>query len=1045
MTTFTKKTFWEFFVKNYKFTFILVLSAVAFGLIAMIGMPKESDPEVEIPIGVVTTPFPGASVEDVEELITNKIEDRLNALDDVEQISSNSSQGISSITVEFSADADIDASIDDLKEQVDLAKIELPTQAEDPIVQKISLSDTPFVSFVVSGPFSIPELKVYADLIKDEIESLPGMSTVQVFGGQEREVQVVVRKADLDEKGLEISQITRAISQANSDIPIGSIETGGEIFSVRFAGRLLDAQAVRLVPVGSADGTPILVQDVATVFDGYAQQSTKSNLGIAGPSEPAVTLRLFKSSGGDIVRLSDQAFEIIERLEEDTLPEQITVVASLNMAEMIRDDLNNLGSNALVTVLIVSGLLVFFIGWREAVMAAVSIPLAFLITFIWLDALGLTINFMTLFSLILALGILVDSTIVVNEGLSKRIKAGDDPETAAIQTIREFQYPLISGTLTTVFAFVPMLLTGGIIGEYIKTIPLTVTGVLMASLFVALAVITSFTVVLAKFEQKRSLNKPAKKKETSIQFFSGMFDRIRSYYSRVMNDLLRQKGKRKTIKRVLVVILIATYALPFLGFLRVEMFPPTDAENFSIDVELPFGTPLEQTSAVLADLETRLYDDTRLESFVVNAGYSAGLGSTSGGGQGEHLGNIFINLKPKGKERKVNSFVVLEEYQAMLAHYPDAKVTISQESGGPPSGAPVEIKITGNDINTLEQLGNEFEALVESVDGAINVDSNVVRTNGQFVIYLNRAAAQRYGVTATDVAMILRNAINGSDATEIRLDGEDVDVSVRYGLGQDAFAVDANRSQIDIAAIESITINTPAGDVPLSSMASIQLENSRASIAHLDGDRIVTVTSDVRSDKTALDVFAQVEARLDEVAVPAGYTVSMGGEDESTQESFADLMRAMIVAVILIASLMVLQFKSFRQSIFILTTIPLALTGVFPGLTLVNQPISFPGVIGIVALAGIVVNNAIILIDKINSNREAGMPLLEAIEEGATSRVEPIILTTITTVFGMLPLAITQPLWASLGYSIIFGLIASTFLTLLVLPLMYRKFYKKEL
>ena len=1042
-----KRTIWDFFIKNSKFTGIIVLTAMLFGAIAATQMPKESQPEVVIPIGVVSTVFPGASVVDVEELVTNVIEDKITSLDEVKKITSVSRRGVSAITVEFLASADSDKKINELKDLISEVQVDLPEDATDPFVQQVSLDDAPFLTLAVSGPFDLPQVKLYAEEIKDEIERTAGVSTVQIFGGQERQVEVIVNKAKLHDFGLSVVNVTQAIERANSDVPIGSIITAEEEFTLRFSGRINSIDDIKDIPITSINNTPVFVRDVATIIDTYTESNKLVRLSTEGnASDSAVTIRVFKNSGsgGDVTKIAKNIFAQVETLKQEKLPESLTVISIENLAEQIDDDLSSLTKNAVATVIIVTILLALLLGWREAILAAISIPLSFMMTFIILFYAGYTINFMTLFSLILSSGILVDSTIVINESLNKQMKKEHDPEEAAKKSIRELQFPLIAGTLTTVFAFVPMLLTSGILGQFIKSIPITVSAVLMSSLFVALGVITTLSVVLTKYDQKR-VDKKKNRKAQEEKYFTKLFIAQREGYREYLKGLLHNRKKQVKITIWLIIAMIGAYALPITGVLKAELFPPADQTSFSIDIQNAFGTPLTKTMEDLQELETELRNDDRIQSLVLNAGFSASLGSAAGGGEGAHLGYIMVNLKDKGKERKQKSFEIVDEYQQKFNQEQSKPISVTQSGYGPGSGAPVEVTIAGDDLAILDSLAQTLKEKIENIQGTQNVKTSVVQTNGQFVINVNRGKASQYGVSTADIAITLRNAITGLDATKIQEQGEDINVLVRTGLQANAALPETNRRITDIATIEGLSLVTPRGEIPLSSVVDISLENNRSAIQHENGNRVVKVTSYITSDVSAGEIFTQVEKILADTEIPEGYIVSTGGEDEDTAQSLQDMFRAMILAVILIAALLVLQFKSFRQSLIILMTIPLALIGVFPGLLLLNLPLSFPGMIGIVALAGIVVNNAIILIDKINTNRNDGMTMDDAIVDAGASRFEPIILTTITTLSGLLPLALTEPIWSSLGFAIIFGLLFSTILTLIVIPLLYKKFYRKEL
>jgi HAE1 family hydrophobic/amphiphilic exporter-1 len=1028
------KACWNFFVDHYRFTFIVIAAIILSGVYAIISLPKESEPEVNIPIAVVTTLFPGASPIDVEELVTDILEKEISTINGIDSMRSVSRSGISSITVEFGVNTKKEVVLKDLEDAVDIAKRNLPAEAEDPAIVSISLSDTPFLQVSLGGDYSLPELTSFASQIEAATERVKGVSNVTVLGGQDPEIQVIIDKPLLDGYGISIGHVTRAIGSANSDIPVGSIETGGENFNIRLAGRLTTVEDIAAVPIGSIEGTVILLSDVAVVQSGYTTQFSASRLSIDNStSQPAVTVLFYKSSGGDITRIAKDVKERMAAVVANDLPSGVAAHIIVDSSEFIQSDLISLTRNGIATVIIVFLLLLAFLGLREAIMASLAIPLSFLIAFVSLLFLGLSINFMTLFALILALGILVDSAIVINQAMHARTADGQDPFIAAKSVIAEFQWPLIAGTLTTVFAFVPMLLTSGIIGEYIKSIPITVSSVLIASLFVALAISTTLSAVFAK---KVSRNK---KQSRTQQYFRTLVYALQATYDRLMRRLIEESSARKILQRIIILSILVSYSLPVFGVLKVNMFPTSNEPTFAIDVELPVGTPLEKTMALMMDIEKELQRDPFITSYVVTVGQSSSAGSVGGSTNG-HTGYITVDLVKKNRPTSVQ---FVETYQTLLnTRFPFATIDVSQGNFGPPSEAPVVITIEGTDLDELDRLAVQFESVLNSIPGTRNSKSTVVETNGEFVIYVNRAAAQRFGLTTTDVALTLRNAINGTSATSINTNGTDVDVVVRFGLSDTAIR-DNIFDKTSLETIRSLTLATPVGFVPVSSIADIRFENSRLSIERSEGVRVAKVTSFTESGTTATDVFAEVQRTLSSMQIPDGYTIKLGGENEDIAQSFTDMFLAMILAVFLIAALMVLQFNSFKQMAIIILSIPLALIGVFPGLALFALPLSFPGIIGIVALVGIVVNNAIILIDTINTNIKAGLEPKEAIVAAGKSRLEPILLTTITTVFGLLPLAITEEVWRSLGFAIIFGLTFSTMLTLVVIPTLYHKYIIK--
>lgn len=1034
-----KKSFWEFFIANHRFTKLLVVGFIVLGVVALNQLPKESMPEVEVPFGVVTVPFPGASPEEVEELVTDPIEDKLVGLDDLDELSSVSRSGLAQIFVLFDVDADPLEKITDLKDQVDLARPELPDEANDPIVRQFRFDDSPILRLALSGPFSVAQLKGFAEDLKDDIMDIPGVSDVQILGGQDREIQVVVSKARLDEFELSLPDVTMAISQANADIPAGSIETAGERYALRFAGKLADANEILQVPVGTMGGVPILVSDVAEVQDGLMERSTASRLGLAGtPSEAAVSINLYKVGGGDIISIVDGAFLKIDEAREQYLPAEIRFETVENIAQYIRNDLNDLGTNGLQTVAIVVVLLLLFLGWRESTLAAISIPLTFLISFIALLAMGGTFNFLSLFSLILALGILVDGAIVITESMYTKVKAGSDSCRAAVDTIREFRLPLTAGTLTTVFAFLPMVTVSGIMGKFIEHIPITISIVLVASIFVALGITTTIGVRVMKNVR------PGNGREED-RYFQRAMRRLKALHKQVLLALMNSKKLRRRFAAVVIALAVASFSLPATGALPTIMFPPSDEERIFFDTALPVGTPLEGTEEIMAQMEAFLAQDPIVASYLMTSGAGFGGGtSVDPGSLGDtHKGYAVVRLVDK-KERKETSTEISERYRQLFAREIEADVSISQGNMAPSDGAPVEVRISGDSLQVLEDVARDFELLVKDIPGTTEVGKSVQESNGEFVVRIDRIKAEAYGVSTMGLARTLRNAIHGSTATTVTQNSEDIDVVVKYAL--DAAAPGGTRTDLaDLAAIESLTISTSEGDIPLSAFTKSSFERSRGSISHEDGERMVTVTAKTTKGTQPVQVFEQIRKRMGELYIPAGYDIDMGGELEDIDQSFSDLSRALFIGIFLIAVLLVLQFRSYRQPIFILVSIPLALIGVYPGLVIVGQPLSMPGMIGIVALAGIVVNNAIILIDKMNRNRREGMGMDEAVLSASQSRLQPILLTSVTTVLGILPLAISNPVWGPIGYSIVFGLAFSSFFTLLVVPILYRQFAKHEM
>jgi multidrug efflux pump subunit AcrB len=1022
---------WIFFIEHFRFTYVILMTIVLTGLVSIYLMPKESNPEVVVPIGVVTTVYPGASALDVEELVTDEIEAEISDLEDLDKYTSTSSEGVSSIVVEFDPNSEIDGRIRALKDAVDDAFPDLPAEVDRSFVQQITLADQPMMIFSFSADAPEEELKRMAEEVQEELEKISGLSEAKLVGVRDREIQVTVDQSKLELYELSLGQVVRAIQSNDAQLPVGSIEQQQKKYTVRFEGGIKDTALIGQLPVSTKAGQPVYVSDVATVTDGHQERSSLARLSVNGETATnSVSVEIFKQEKYDIVTLTDDIYETLEALEKDVLKDAELFI-SYDEGELIKKDLYGLLNNGWQTILIVFLLLYLFLGLREALIAGISIPTTFLITFVFLSSLGFTINFLTLFSLILALGILVDSTIVIVEGMHSHINDGKSPIDAAKATIHEFQWPIIAGIMTTVSAFFPMTFASGITGQYIRTIPVTVSIVLLASLFVALTIIP---VIGSRYLKRNTNHLPTDENVISkIDFVH----RLGVWYEKVLRKILSDVKHHWQVFAALVVSFVISMSLPFVGLLDAVLFPIVDDERFSIEVEAPLGTVLEKTNEMVYDVEKFLYADKRIVSFVTSVG-SAGGQSTGGGSSSANIARISVTLVPED-EREEKSYDIMEAYRQEFRNLSDAEITVSQQAAGPPSGLPIEITFSGESLEELDRILRAGEEVLASIEGTTSIERSIKDAPFEFSFQVDRAKAAQVGLTPLDIADFIRSSLFGRDATTLKINGDDIDVVVQLNLNPSS--TDPHGTQkASINALENLTIPTAQGTVPLMAFLDTSLRSSIHSIQHEDGERISKLSASTKPGFTTQSVLTVFQERLSELNMPADYQVRYGGEAEAVQESFTSMYNAMIIGLFLIAAILVLQFNSFKQPLFILASLPFALIGVMPGLAITQQPLSFPAFIGIVALAGIVVNDAIIMIDQINNNLKRHLALKDAVVKAAISRVQPIILTTVTTVAGILPLTLSDPIWGPLGFAIIFGLTFSTVLTLLVVPLLYYRY-----
>jgi multidrug efflux pump len=1080
---------WEFFIKNNKFAYLFLVALVGVGLYALITIPKESSPEVVIPIGVVSVAFPGAPAADVETLVTNEIERGLSSLENVKDITSVSREGFSNVTVEFEADADLDESIQDLKDSVDIIKVDLPSEALDPSVAELNFVDQPIVTIALSAPISDFEFTALANEIETQLESVSGVSRVQVNGARDREIAIIVNQAALERYELSLSEVTNAIRNANQTFPIGQIENNGIAYNIAFEGDITDSTQIQNVAVSSRQGQPVYVRDIAIVDDGLAPASSLGRLSVGGePSLNSISVDVYKQSGGDITQI---AGAINDRVTELTQPgellEGITTQTILDAGEQIQSDLIQLSSSGLQTVLLVVLLLVVAIGWREGLLAGSAIPLSFLFGFIGLNYSGNTINFLSLFALILGIGILVDSAIVMVEGINRKMKDNPDIDKreAAIETIREFSAPLIAGTLTTVSMFAGLFIVTGVIGQFIASIPFTLIFLLFASMFVSLAIIP---LLAASFLKRRSATKIEQKQ---VEYAH----RLESWYRGKIEPFINEEKKQFTFLSLIFALLVFAISLPinvfggliaaplvFLvtrwsfrlqakkGFgellrfviwtpvmlavvgvsfavaqlvlpsfnpVKVIFFEQGDVDYIILEIENPEGTTKEVTDIDVRRIEEVLYDETEIDSFTVTVGSGSQFGS---GGSGEKLANIFVNLTD---DRERTSTEIVEDLREQVAVFTDIKVTVNQPSDGPPTGAAIIVKFLGDDLNEITTLANSSATLMREMDGVVNIETSTNNNSTEFVLELDRAKAAALGLSPFTVSQLARTAVFGSDATSLTTLTDDIDVVVRLNVSNNADVTTETANQTTIDAVEQISIQTQSGPVPLSSLVTTSLRESSSIINHEDGKRVVSVTADVSATANAREIQAAVLEQINsQIDIPANVTLSTGGgEAEESNQAFLEMALALVVGVLLMVGVLVLQFNSYLHMKYVLTILPYSLIGIMIGLTLTQNPLSFPSMMGFIALSGIVVNNSILLIDMMNQLRRQNpeRPIKDVVLTAASNRLRPILLTTTTTVIGMIPLTYAGDLWAPLAYAVMFGLIFSVVITLVLIPIIYSR------
>jgi len=1102
-----RKGVFGFFVKNHRVIFLLIFLIVGAGIFSYTKLPLESNPEVKIPFAVVTTVYPGASPSDIEELITKKIETEISQVKGVKKITSSSSNSFSAISVEFDTSADQDTAIRQLRDSVKNVEQKLPDDADEPIVSEASFDDAPILTISMTGPFDGFQLKSYAEKIKNELEKISGVREVQLAGGDDREFRIAYIPEKLSALHVSIQQANQAISQANIAVPAGNFEGTEFNYPIRSDARLYYAGQIKNIPITHGEqGATILLGDIADVQETAVKKTRYSRVSIQGSlPEESITLSIIKKTGGSVIDTVTEAKKTVDTMTRSFSPE-IRYSVSIDNAERIHKDFNRLTHDLLLTLVLVMGTLFLIIGLKEAIVAGLAIPLVFCATFIVMHITGTSLNFLSIFSLILALGLLVDDAIVVVSATKQYMRTGKfTPEEAVLLVLRDFKIVLLTTTLATTWAFLPLLLSSGIMGEFIKSIPITVSVTLVASLLIALFINHPLAAVLERVRMTKKVffsllsllvlfvitlvfQKNPFSYVTAIifavfaVFMLYWYIKLHGSYILVQNkiqsenewkndDLIREKlrlqGKSKdasfleklthgivhfdtlipiyerairfileTKKRAIIavvftgILFITALSLPIIGVLPSEFFPSSDEDIIYIGIEAPPGLNIHKTDAITKQVEQILLDHAEIVTFstVVGARGISPNQANSFDSDSSNLANIVVSLTDE-KQRLRTSYEIADAIREKTKDIQGAEINVESPRGGPPSGSAFEAKILGDDLITLDAIATDVKQILVSVPGTTGVSVSLKNAPAEYTFMLDNRKMELLDIDPVIAGSVLRTAVSGVKIGTIIRNNKEIPIMTKI--------TDASVS--DLNSIQNIQIvNRKNKSVFLKDAGEIILKPSVETITRIDQKRAVLVSSGVSGTTRPTDVLANFQKKLnDTYTFPQGYTILYGGENEQNTDSVKSILQAMILAAALIISTMVIQFNSFTKSLIVLVTLPLALIGTFFGMAIFAIPLSFPALIGILALFGIVVKNAIILIDKINMNIKSSIPFIEAIIDAGKSRLEAICITSLCTIFGILPITLSNELWRGLGSAVIFGLALSSLLTLFIIPVLF--------
>jgi len=1012
-------------IKNRATVGVLILLIIVAGAYSYAVLPREAAPDVSIPYVLVTTTYEGVSPEDIESSVTTKIENELSGLRGVKEITSSSAEGRSTILIEFEPDVVIEDALQHVRDRVDLAKPELDPLVDEPSMKEINVAEFPFLLISISGDISPVRLKAIADELEDEIERINGVLNVDIIGDLEREIRLEIDPDRLAAYDLTLEEVLRLIPSEHVNISAGGLETKGTKFHVRLPAEFVEPENITELLVAIRHGNPIYLTDVATVSDTFKDRLAYSRLN----GYPSITLAVQKRIGADIIPISDAIQHLLEEARQrKEVPPNVKLEVIDDHAKYIRHMVSDLENNILSGLILVLVVLVLFMGLRSSMIVALAIPMSMLITFALILAMGYTLNMIVLFSLVLALGMLVDNAIVIVENIYRHTQMGYGRVEAAMKGTAEVAWPVITSTATTVAAFSPLLFWPGMMGDFMKYLPIGVVTTLSSSLFVALVINPTICAVVASGKARE----PGR---------DALFVRV---YRAVLTLALRCKGTTILLAILLLVAAGAVYAKFGRG---VEFFPDMDPERAVINLRLPQGANIHETDRLTRLIEERVmpYQNRgEVKHVVGNVGSAGGANMLfAGGAAGAHLSNVKLVFQDY-EDRARPSTDVVTEMRALLADVPGAEVRLEKEKEGPPTGAPVTIRIAGRQFKTLEVLGDRAKRMIADVPGLVNLRSDLEIARPELVFRVDRWRAMALGVNTATIGNFLKTAIFGNKVGTYRQFNDEYDITVRLPL--------AKRIRVqDIVALRVPNIH--GGSVPLSSLGTIEYQGGFGTINRVDQKRVVTLSADVEG-RLAEDVLADVESRLEALELPAGYTIRYAGEKEEQEEAEAFLSKAFGIALLLIVMILVTQFNSFQIPVIIMTTVLLSLIGVLAGLLVYQMPfgVIMTG-IGVISLAGVVVNNAIVLLAYTRQLQREGNDLVNAAIRAGQTRLRPVLLTAATTILGLVPMAtgvafdfrnmewVTRSMssqwWSSMAIVVIFGLAFATVLTLVVVPVLY--------
>jgi multidrug efflux pump subunit AcrB len=1003
----------EFAVKNYQFTLIIFLMVIALGVTTIFNIPRSEDPEINVPTFPIVVVYPGASPKDMEELVVDPVEKRVYGLENIKRIKSTVKDGLAVIEVEYKYNSNVDEKYQELVAELNTLRSILPQGIARLEVNRVRPSDVNILQVaLVSDNASRESLKNVAEDFQKALEKIPMLKNIEIQGLPKQVVRVDLQLDKMSQMHIPVNAVSNTLQSETENIPGGSINEGTKSFNIKTSGNYKDIEEIKNTIVYSSGGKNVFLSYIANVYYDFEPEKHITRLN----THRCVFVVAAQKGGENISKAQDAYLPIIESFRKK-LPSNISLQMHFEQADNVNKRLSGLGLDFIIAILLVA-ITLMPLGLRAAIVVMISIPLSLAIGIVIMNLLGYSLNQLSIVGLVLSLGLLVDDSIVVVENIERWLREGHSTLSATLKATKQIGSAVLGCTVTLIIAFLPLMFLPEASADFIRSLPIGVVSSVIASLFVSLTIVP--------FLSHRLLKQHANGHSEGNCFLRLLKKLINGSYSRLLEKALEWP---KSTLLVGVAIFIAVLQLfPVIGF---SLFPASEKPQFMINVITPLQSNLEYTNKITQQIEEDLHKITGIKYFAANVGKGNPRIYYNVMQENEHsdFAEIFVQLQEDTNPDK--KLEIIEALRKKYSQYAGAKIEVKNFEQGPPLLAPVEVRLLGENLDSLRLYAAMVEEVLNKTKGTIYINNPVHNLKSDMRFTINKDKAQMLGIPTESIDRTVRLAVSGFDIGKFTdVNGDDFNILLTK-----------NRSMHpDISVFDNLYVNNNAGgSVPLTQLASISMESSQVSINHLNKTRTVSVNSFVQKGFLTDAVLKDVIAQMDKIKLPNGYSYEMGGEVESRHHSFGGLGTILILTLFLFIAVLILQFKTFKSTLIVLSVIPLGIVGAVLALLVTGNSLSFIATVGIIALAGIEVKNTILLVDFTNQLREKGMSLEKAIREAGEVRFLPIVLTSLTAVGGLIPIALSSnPLIAPLAIVMIGGLISSTVLSRIITPIVYK-------